>query len=58
MTDISCEKNVAGDHPEIVARLTKLAEAGRADLGDGKKRGSGQRAIGKMENPVPQVLSN
>jgi arylsulfatase A len=56
VTDISCKNDVAADHPEIVARLTLLAEAGRADLGDGKKRGAGQRAIGKMKNPVPQVL--
>lgn len=56
VTDISCKSNVAAEHPDVVARLTKLAEAGRADLGDGKKRGRGQREIGKMQNPVPQVL--
>ncbi len=56
VTDIACETNVAADHPEIVERLTKLAEAGRADLGNGKVRGSGQREIGKMDNPVPRVM--
>lgn len=56
LTDVPCENNVAANHPEIVARLTKLAKAGRADLGDGKVSGAGQREIGKMSNPVPQLL--
>ncbi len=56
-TDIACESDVAAEHPEIVARLTDLAAAGRADLGNGEKRGSGQREIGKMDNPIPQVMS-
>ena len=32
--DISEEKNVASDHPDIVEQLVKLADAARADLGD------------------------
>ncbi|MDF1752651.1 MAG: sulfatase [Verrucomicrobiales bacterium] len=54
--DIASEDNVAADHPEIVARLTALAEKGKEDLGHEKNRGAGQRAIGKVENPQPQVL--
>ncbi len=54
--DISSSKNVAAEHPDIVARLTKLAEAGRADLGDKGLRGAGQREIGKMEGPTPRLL--
>ena len=56
VTDIACKNNVAAANPEIVARLSKLAEAGRADLGDGEKRGAGQRDIGKMENPKAQLV--
>ena len=55
--DISSSKNVAADHPEVVARLTKLAEAGRADLGDGNMRGAGQREIGKMDSPTARVVT-
>ncbi len=55
--DISSSKNVATDHPDIVARLTRLAEAGRADLGDGEKRGAGQREIGRMDAPTARVLA-
>ena len=55
--DIASEKNVAAEHPDIVARLMKLAEAGRADLGNGTKRGTGQRERGKVENPVARVMA-
>ncbi len=55
--DLASEHNVAAEHPDIVARLTALAEKARADLGDKGKPGSGQRVIGHKENPVPQVLS-
>ncbi len=55
--DISSSHNVAAQHPEIVARLTRLAEAGRADLGDGKKRGAGQREIVRVDSPTPRVLA-
>lgn len=57
VTDITCEIDVAEANPEIVARLTKLAEAGKADLGDGENKGAGQREIGKIENPVPRVAA-
>ena len=54
--DIASTTNVAADHPEIVARLTRLAEAARADLGDRGQPGAGQRTIGRVENPTPRVL--
>ena len=54
--DISCSKNVAEDHPDIVARLELFAEKGRADLGDLNRAGSGQRSRGFVPNPQPQVL--
>ncbi len=50
-TDISESKNVAADHPDIVARLKQLAETARADLGDTmtKRVGTGTRAVGRVE---------
>jgi putative membrane-bound dehydrogenase-like protein len=54
--DISCEKNVAAAHPEIIAQLSKVAEQARADLGDKGKPGPGQRLPGKITgNAQPQV---
>jgi arylsulfatase A len=43
-------RNVAAEHPEIVARLEKLAERARADLGDGatKRVGAGVREVGRV----------
>ncbi len=37
-------RNVADLHPEIVERLRARAERAREELGDGERRGSGQRA--------------
>lgn len=50
-TDIGESKNVAADHPDIVARLKQLAETARADLGDTmtKRVGTGTRAVGRVE---------
>jgi N-acyl-D-aspartate/D-glutamate deacylase/arylsulfatase A-like enzyme len=46
--DLGEEKNVAGQHPDIVERLLKLAEQARAELGDSltKRRGAGVRPCG------------
>jgi arylsulfatase A-like enzyme len=55
--DVSCKRNVAGQHPDVVARLEKLAEQARADLGDTGRAGSGQRPVGRIEGePQPQLL--
>jgi arylsulfatase A-like enzyme len=52
--DVDTSDNVAAAHPEIVARLTALAETVRADLGDAGKPGSGQRPPGKIAgDPKP-----
>jgi len=51
--DVDCSDNLAGEHPEVVARLSELAEAARADLGDRDRPGKGQRMPGKVKQPVP-----
>ncbi|HSG71431.1 MAG TPA: sulfatase/phosphatase domain-containing protein, partial [Planctomycetaceae bacterium] len=55
--DISSERNVAKDHPEVVARLTNYAEQARADLGDRDRPGAGQRPAEKITGaPQPRLL--
>ena len=49
--DVGESKNVAEQHPEVVARLMKYAEEVREDLGDKltKTKGSGNREPGRVE---------
>jgi len=54
--DTASEKNVAVEHPNIVARLRRIADEARAELGDQGVRGKGQRSPGKVADPVPQLL--
>lgn len=44
-------RDVADLHPEIVEELKELAERARAELGDGERRGSGQREAARVERP-------
>lgn len=53
-TDIGEQRNVASSYPDVVKRLTKLAEAGRNDIGDYDRLGSGSRAFG--DSPVRRKL--
>ena len=50
-SDIGETKDVAAQHGDIVARLEKLAEAAREDLGDSltKRKGKNVRPPGKLE---------
>jgi arylsulfatase A-like enzyme len=50
--DIGETSNVADEHPEIVARLKKLAEKARTDLGDGDQAGADTRPPGFAEKAV------
>ena len=52
--DVSCQHNVAKQHPAVVSRLSQLAERARADLGDRGRPGKGQRPRGRVENPTPR----
>ena len=49
--DVGETTDVAIEHPEIVARLTKFAAQTRSDLGDRlqKIKGKGCRPVGKVE---------
>jgi len=50
-SDIEEARNVAAEHPEVVARLQQLAQQCRDDLGDAATRsnGSGLRPVGRTE---------
>jgi arylsulfatase A-like enzyme len=54
--DIGETTNVADHHPDVVKRLTALAEKAREDLGDFRKPGKNQRPAGMVQNPTPRVL--
>ena len=60
VNDPASQHNLADQNPEIVKRLTALAESARQELGDADLRGTGQRAPGELaegEAPVPQTLT-
>lgn len=54
--DLGETRNLAAERPEIVQRLTALAERIRADLGDGDEVGPGQRPAGWVASPTPRLL--
>ncbi|MFV2067097.1 MAG: hypothetical protein ACC645_08970, partial [Pirellulales bacterium] len=54
---VGCKQNVADEHPQVVARLTELAEQARRDLGDRGQQGRGQRPAGHVAHPRPQTMS-
>ena len=49
--DIGCTQDVALQHPDVVQRLSQLAEAARHDLGDRGRPGAGQRPPGRVDGP-------
>jgi arylsulfatase A-like enzyme/dienelactone hydrolase len=48
-------RNVAAEHPDVVARLQTVAAEARADLGDSRTGapGAGRRPAGDIRTPVP-----
>ncbi|MFN3160692.1 MAG: sulfatase [Rubinisphaera brasiliensis] len=42
------QNDVKADHPQVVARLKALAEEAREELGDGGRKGSGAREVGRV----------
>ncbi|MBM3892392.1 MAG: arylsulfatase, partial [Verrucomicrobia bacterium] len=55
--DVSEQHDIAAAHPDIVAKLTRMAAQARLTLGDGETRGSGQREPGWVEQPRPLLLA-
>ncbi len=53
-TDIGESTDVASQHPEIVAKLQKLVEAMKEDLGV-SGIGPGCRPLGKVKNAQPLI---
>jgi arylsulfatase A-like enzyme len=57
VTDPGETRNLIADHPEIVARLTALADQAREDLGDWDRPGKNTRPVGRIDGePKPQLL--
>ena len=48
-------QNVVDLHADVVARLIKHAEQGRAELGDQGLRGTGRRSHGFSDHPTPRI---
>jgi hypothetical protein len=56
VAEVSEKTDVSADHPEIVARLTALAQDARRELGDMDLAGSAQRAAGWVTEPAVRRL--
>ena len=54
--DIAEKNNLADKHPDIVIKLTALAEKARRDLGDLNRPGQNQRPPGITVTPVPLTM--
>lgn len=51
--DVAEEQEASAQHPDVVQRLTALAEKARAELGDVNRAGAGMRAAGFVEQARP-----
>jgi arylsulfatase A-like enzyme len=56
--DVGEENNVLDEHPDVVARLTALAEVARADLGDLGRPGKNQRPPGMVEKATARRIED
>jgi len=54
--DVAESKDVSAERPEVVKRLTALADKARADLGDVARKGAGQRPAGWVDKAAPRLL--
>jgi arylsulfatase A-like enzyme len=55
VTDPGETKNVIDQHPQRVEEIRKYAEQARGELGDLGREGSGQRQVGRVNDPTPRV---
>ncbi|HVJ85805.1 MAG TPA: sulfatase-like hydrolase/transferase [Caulifigura sp.] len=46
-------RNVAGQHPDVIARLMPMIEKARREIGDGSNDGTEQRKPGLVDDPKP-----
>lgn len=53
--DVGSTTNVATKHPDVVRRLTQLAEQAREDLGDRDRPGKNCRPCGQVDRPTPRL---
>lgn len=51
--DVHEDREVSAEHPDVVARLTAMAEKLRAEIGDVGRLGRGQRPAGWVDEPKP-----
>ena len=56
VSDQSCQHDVAGQHPQLVQELSRLADEARRELGDSGVPGRGARSRGEVVEPIPQVV--
>ncbi|MFI4876400.1 MAG: sulfatase [Blastopirellula sp. JB062] len=54
--DLSEERELSAKHPEIVERLTAMAQAIRQEIGDTNRPGKGGRPAGKVDRPRPLLM--
>ncbi len=56
VADLGETHNLAEERPEVVARLTALAQRARQDLGDLDRPGENQRPAGMVDKATPRVM--
>nr|HPN84019.1 sulfatase-like hydrolase/transferase [Victivallales bacterium] len=54
--DIGETEEVSEKHPDVVRRLSAIAEKARRDLGDWDCQGANQRLAGWVEHPTPRLV--
>jgi arylsulfatase A len=57
LNDVSEAIDVSAAHPEIIAKLTRMADQARKTIGDNDSLGTEQRVSGWVENPIPQLIA-
>lgn len=57
ISDPSCDRNIAGQRPEVVTQLERFAALARIELGDHQSIGTGVRNIGKVDEPTARRIN-
>ena len=56
VADLGETNNLADKHPDVVKRLTAMADEARRDLGDLDRPGKDQRPAALVDTPTPRVM--